>query len=87
MGFLFESVIYRRAQKTEYGQTNYDNLFDRLERIRLAALIEDGGKRKKMNVHYTLEETEQEDELLLDALNIQNFHIQRPNFKDIVVYK
>ncbi|GBE31441.1 hypothetical protein BMS3Bbin05_00341 [bacterium BMS3Bbin05] len=40
-----------------------------------------------MNVHYTLEETEQEDELLLDALNIQNFHIQRPNFKDIVVYK
>lgn len=87
LGFLFESVIYRRAQKKEYGQTNYDNLFDRLERIRLAALIEDGGKRKKMNVHYTLEETEPEDELLLDALNIKNFHIQRPKFKDLVVYK
>lgn len=87
LGFLFESVIYRRAQKKKYGQTNYDNLFDRLERIRLAALIEDRGKRKQMDVHYTLEETEPEDELLLDALGIRNFHIERPRFKDLVVYK
>jgi len=87
LGFLFESVIYRRAQKKKYGQTNYDNLFDRLERIRLATLIEDRGKRKQMDVHYTLEETEPEDELLLDALGIRNFHIKRPRFKDLVVYK
>jgi len=87
LGFLFESVIYRRAQKKKYGQTNYDNLFDRLERIRLAALIEDRGKRKQMDVHYTLEETEPEDELLLDALGIRDFHIKRPRFKDLVVYK
>lgn len=87
LGFLFESVIYRRAQKKKYGQTNYDNLFDRLERIRLAALIEDRGKRKQMDVHYTLEETEPEDELLLDALGIRDFHIKRPRFKGLVVYK
>jgi len=87
LGFLFESVIYRRAQKKKYGQTNYDNLFDRLERIRLAALIEDRGKRKQMDVQYTLEETEPEDELLLDALGIRDFHIKRPRFKDLVVYK
>jgi len=87
LGFLFESVIYRRAQKKKYGQTNYDNLFDRLERIRLAALIEDRGKRKQIDVHYTLEETEPEDELLLDALGIRDFHIKRPRFKDLVVYK
>lgn len=87
LGFLFESVIYRRAQKKKYGQTNYDNLFDRLERIRLASLIEDRGKRKQMDVHYTLEETEPEDELLLDALGIRDFHIKRPRFKGLVVYK
>lgn len=87
LGFLFESVIYRRAQKKKYGQTNYNNLFDRLERIRLAALIEDRGKRKQMDVYYTLEETEPEDELLLDALGIRDFHIKRPRFKDLVVYK
>jgi len=87
LGFLLESIIYRRVQKNGYGQTNYDNLFDHLERIRLAALIEDRGRQKKMDVHYTLEETEPEDDLLLDALNIKNFHIQRPRFKDIVVYK
>jgi transposase len=87
LGFLFESVIYRRAQKKKYGQTNYDNLFDRLERIRLASLIEDRGKRKQMDVHYTLEETESEDELLLDALGIRDFHIKRPRFKGLVVYK
>lgn len=87
LGFLFESVIYRRAQKKKYGQTNYDNLFDRLQRIRLAALIEDRGKRKQMDVKYTLEETEPEDELLLDALGIRDFHIKRPRFKDLVVYK
>lgn len=87
LGFLLESVIYRRAQKKKYGQTNYDNLFDRLERIRLASLIEDRGKRKQMDVHYTLEETEPEDELLLDALGIRDFHIKRPRFKGLVVYK
>ena len=87
LGFLFESVIYRRAQKKKYGQTSYDNLFDRLERIRLAALIEDRGKRKQMDVYYTLEEIELEDELLLDALSIRNFHIKRPGFKNLVVYK
>ena len=87
LGFLFESVIYRRAQKGGYGQTNYDNLFNRLGKIRLATLIENPGKRKKMGIHYTLEETESEDELLLDALNIRNIHIQKPRFKDYVVYK
>jgi transposase len=87
LGFLFESVIYRRAQKKDYGQTNYDNLFDRLERIRLATLIEKRGKQKKMDVHYTLEETEPEDELILDALGIKDFHIKRPLLKDFVVYK
>lgn len=87
LGFLFESLIYRRAQKKGYGQTNYDNLFDRLERIRLAALIENRAKRRQMDVHYTLEETEPENELLLDALDIRDFHIKRPRFKGLVVYK
>ena len=87
LGFLLESIIYRRVQQKGYGQTNYDNLFDRLESIRLAALIENTGKQKKMEVHYALEETEPEDNLLLEALNINNFHIQRPRFKDLVVYK
>ncbi len=89
LGFLFESVVYRRALKKEYGQTNYDNLFDRLERIRLAALIEDRGKgkAKQLDVHYQLEEAEAEDELLLDALCIRNLHIKRPQLKGLVVYK
>jgi len=87
LGFLFESVIYRRAQKKAFGKTNYDNLFDRLEKIRLATLIEEGRQKKKMNVQYKLEKTEPEDELLLDALNIRNFHIERPRFDDFVVYK
>ncbi len=87
LGFLLESIIYRRVQQKGYGQTNYDNLFDRLERIRLATLIEHGGRQKKMDVHYTLEETEPEDDFLLEALNIDNFHIQRSKFKDVVVYK
>jgi len=58
-----------------------------LEKIRLAALIENRGKLKQMDVHYTLEETEPEDELLLDALGIRNFHSKRPRLKDLVVYK
>ena len=40
-----------------------------------------------MDIHYTLEETEPEDELLLDTLSIRDFHIKRPGFKDFVVYK
>ena len=53
----------------------------------MAALIEDRGKRKQMDIHYTLEETEPEDELLLDTLGIRDFHIKKPRFKDLVVYK
>jgi transposase len=87
LGLLFESIIYRRAQIKKFGKTNYDNLFDRFNKIRLAALLEKKGKSKKIDAYYTLEDTEPEDELLLDALGIRDFHINRPRFKSFVVYK
>jgi len=87
MGFLFQSVIYRRALKKKYGPTNYDNLFDRLNRIRLATLIEENKNKKKFDVYYKLEETDSEDQLLLETLGIKEFHIKNKRFKNFVVYK
>jgi len=87
LGFLLESIIYKRAQKGGYGKTNFDNLFDRLERIRLSMLLEQKPRSKKMSVHYQLEMTEAEDELLLDALNIRNIHVKKPKLAGLVVYK
>lgn len=86
LGFLLESIVYRRAQMHGYEKTNYDNLFDRLKNIRLATLIEKTGKPGRMKAVYELEETEQEDEVLLDALHIRDMHINRPKLKGLVVY-
>lgn len=86
LGFLLESIVYRRAQMHGYEKTNYDNLFDRLKGIRLATLIEKTGKPGRMKAVYQLEETEYEDEVLLDALDIRNIHINRPKLKNLVVY-
>lgn len=86
LGFLFESIVYRRAQKLGYGQTSYDNLFDRLDGIRLASLIEKTGKRGRVKAVYQLEETEPEDDLLIDALKLRDIHIKRPGLKSLVVY-
>jgi transposase len=86
LGFLLESVIYFRAQKNGYRQTNYDNLFDKLNNIRLATLVEKNGKRGRMKVFYQLEETDYEDEILLDALRIKDIHINRPKLQGLVVY-
>lgn len=86
LGFLLESIVYRRAQIHGYEKTNYDNLFDRLNTIRLATVIEKTGKTGRMKAVYQLEETEYEDEVLLDALHIKNSHINRPKLKNLVVY-
>ena len=86
LGFLLESIIYRRAQMHGYGKTNFDNLFDRLEGIRLATLIKKTGKPGRMKAIYQLEDTEYENEVLLNALNIRDIHINRPKLKGLVVY-
>lgn len=85
LGFLMESVIYRRAKLHGYDTTNYDNLFDRLDNIRLAALLEKTNTSTP-NIVYQLEETEPEDELLIDALKIRDIHVKRPKISDVVVY-
>jgi len=86
LGFLLESIIMRKLRMNGYSQTNYDNLFDRLNNIRLATLIGRAGKHDCMKAIYQLEEIDHEDEKLLDVLDIRNIHIKRPKFYTLGVY-
>ena len=53
----------------------------------MATLIEENKNKKKFDVYYKLEETDSEDQLLLETLGIKEFHIKNKRFKNFVVYK
>jgi len=86
LGLLLASLVHRRARRAGYPETNYDNLLDRLNGIRLATLLEADGKRGRPKATYKLEETDALDDILLDALSIREAHCSRPRIKGLGVY-
>ncbi len=89
LGFLLESIVYRRLKLHGHQPPSYDSLFDSLNNIRLATLIEkriEGDKRGRLKTNYQLEEVDPKEEPLLDALEIRDIHIKRPKLSGLVVY-
>ena len=86
LGYLLATLIWREARmKTDFKGT-LNTLLDRLNSIRLAAIIEKTGKKGRPKALYNLEEMTTEEELLVEALNLKNVHVKRPQIKGVGVY-
>ena len=63
-----------------------DRMLDILNNIRLAMLLEKTKTRGRIKASYNLEEMDDEEKKLMDALKLTDFHTKRPKIKGVGVY-
>ena len=80
------AILWRQARSKAQFNGSLDTLLDMLNNIRLATLLEESNTRGKVKAIYKLEETSEEENLLLEALKIKDLHNDRPKLKCVGVY-
>ena len=86
LGFLLITIIWRQV-KNEIGyDRSVDTLLDTLNNIRLATILEESATRGRVKAEYKLEEMSEEEKMIMEALKIKDFHINRPKFNGVGVY-
>ena len=86
MGFLLTTIICRQV-KIKIGYNHcIDTLLDTLNNIRLATLLEESTTRGRVRTEYKLEVMSEEENMIMDALEIMNLHINHPKFNGVGVY-
>ena len=86
LGYLMTALLVREAKNKAGFKGSMDTCLDRLNSIRLAACISATGKRGKPKVAYQLEELDEPQRKLAQALDILETHLQRPHLDGISVY-
>jgi transposase len=86
LGYLLAVLIWREVKiKASYNST-LDALLDKLNNVRLATLLEDKKTCGCVKATYKLEEMAGDEKILMDALNLMDFHKQRSKISGVGVY-
>lgn len=86
LGYLMTTLLLREAKtKTDFSGS-MDTFLDHLNSIRLATAISATGKKGKPKVVYQLEELDEPQRNLAQALDILESHRKRPEINEISVY-
>jgi transposase len=86
LGYLMSTLLWKEAREKAGFQGTLDNLLDTLDNIRLATLVEAPKGRGKPKVTYQLEEMDEQESALVQALGIAELHIKRPRMDEVSVY-
>lgn len=86
LGYLLTTILWRQARSKTKFNGCLDTLLNMLNNVRLATLLEKSKTRGKVKAVYKLEETSDKENLLLEALEIKDFHNDRPKLKGVGVY-
>jgi len=86
LGYLMTTLLRREAKRRAGFNGSMDTLLDLLNSIRLATSISVTDKRGKPKVAYQLEELDEPQRKLAQALDILETHLKRPEIGEISVY-
>jgi len=86
LGYLMTTILMREAKNKAGFKGSIDTFLDNLNSIRLAACIRATGKRGKPKVSHQLEELDEPQRHLAQALGILETHLERPNLDGLSVY-
>jgi transposase len=86
LGYLLSSIVWREAKRKSPFRGSLDSLFEILINIRLATILEQSKTRGRIKAIYKLEEMSDEESLLMEALQIDDFHNKRPKIPGVGVY-
>lgn len=86
MGFLLATLVWRETVKKNRFTGCMDGLFDILNNIRLVTMLEEATTPGPVKTTYKLELLDKQQQEMVQALGIQNFHEKRTDFNGHSVY-
>ncbi len=86
LGYLLATIAWRRVRLSTQFNGTLDTLFDTLNNIRLATVLEESKTPGAVKAIYKLEEMSATENILMEALEIKNLHNNRPKFNGVGVY-
>jgi len=86
LGYQLSAIVWRQAKIGARFRGSLDTLLDMLNNIRLGTILEESKTRGRVKATYKLEEMSDEEDAIIEALSIKDFHNNRPKFKGVGVY-
>lgn len=86
LGYQLSAIVWRQAKIGARFRGALDTLLDMLNNIRLGTILEESKTRGRVKATYKLEEMSDEEDAIMEALAIKDFHNNRPKFKGVGVY-
>lgn len=86
LGYLLAAIVWHQAKAHAQFKGTLDTLFDTLNNVRLVTMLEETKTRGRVKARYNLEEMSDEETLIMNALEIKDFHNNRPKFQGVSVY-
>ena len=86
LGYQLSAIVWRQAKSEARFTGALDTLLDMLNNIRLGTILEESKTRGRVKATYKLEEMSDDENVIMEALAIKDFHNNRPKFKGVGVY-
>lgn len=86
LSYLLATLVWREAVKKNQFPGSMDTLLDLLGDIRLASILDENKTPGPVKTTYKLEQIDKQQQELLQALGIQDFHEKRAVFNGCSVY-
>ena len=86
LGYLLAAITWRRVRLSTEFKMTLDTLFDTLNNIRLATVLEESKTPGAVKAIYKLEEMSSVENALMEALEINDLHNNRPKINGVGVY-
>jgi transposase len=86
LGYQLSAIVWRQAKSGARFRGALDTLLDMLNNIRLGTILEESKTRGRVKATYKLEQMSDEENAIMEALAIKDFHNNRPKFKGVGVY-
>lgn len=86
LGYQLSAIVWRQAKSEARFTGALDTLLDMLNNIRLGTILEESKTRGRVKATHKLEQMSDEENVIMEALAIKDFHNNRPKFKGVGVY-
>jgi len=86
LGYLLATLLWKQAKEKINFTGTLDNFLDYLNNIRLGVMLESTEKSGRIKAIYKLEETSEDENLLIKEFDISKYHIERKKIDGVGVY-
>lgn len=86
LGYLLSTLVWKKLKEKTGYKNSMNTMLNTLNNIRLATILENTQKPGKIKAQYKLEEMEEHEKQIIEALNLTDFHTMKQKIDGIGVY-